>query len=94
MMEERAWKIFRDVERKGAAIEDIPDIYWMAALHKDGHPSSKDCLIHYLLPGPSDWWSRTLISRLRDLAGVEGRGETVVQATVLLANISKHQSPR
>jgi hypothetical protein len=89
MMEERAWKISRDVEWKGAAI-DIHDIYWMTALRKDGHPSRKDCL-HYLLPGPSDWWSHTLSSRLRDLADAKERLTKGISATVP-ENISQHQT--
>ena len=54
------------VFRKGPQMA-LLDIYWMTALRKDGHPSVKDGL-HYLLPGPPDWWNHLLYSNLHELA--------------------------
>merc|ERR1711862_124997 len=52
----------------GASV-DLLDVYWMTALRHDGHPSSIDCM-HYLLPGPPDWWNHLFYSNLKELAGL------------------------
>ena len=53
----------------GASV-DLLDVYWMTALRHDGHPSSIDCM-HYLLPGPPDWWNHLLYSNLKEFAEVD-----------------------
>ncbi|KAL7538462.1 hypothetical protein ACHAXR_008572 [Thalassiosira sp. AJA248-18] len=42
----------------------------MTILRPDGHRTpNKDCL-HYLLPGPVDWWNHLLFSNLLELSSV------------------------
>ena len=43
------------------------DVYPMTILRPDGHKSQTDCL-HYLQPGPGDWWNHLMYSNLLDLA--------------------------
>jgi hypothetical protein len=59
--------LHRRNETWNGAQMDLYDVYWMTALRKDGHPSATDGL-HYLLPGPPDWWTHLLYSNIRDLA--------------------------
>jgi hypothetical protein len=66
IMEAEVIKIGRDKSWNGAKFE-LFDIYWMTALRRDGHPTPKDCL-HYVLPGPTDWWSHLFYSNLNGLA--------------------------
>ena len=45
----------------------ILDVFPMTILRPDGHSNPPvDCL-HYLLPGPPDWWNHLLYSNLKDL---------------------------
>lgn len=67
-MEAEVIKIGRDESWDGPKVE-LFDIYWMTALRRDGHPSSNDCL-HYLLPGPPDWWNHLFYSNLKELANL------------------------
>jgi len=66
-MEAQVLKAQDDPTWKGPSM-DLLDIYWTMALRHDGHPSSIDCM-HYLLPGPPDWWNHLFYSNLVDLAG-------------------------
>ena len=68
IMEAEVIKIGRDKSWNGAKFE-LFDIYWMTALRRDGHPTPKDCL-HYVLPGPTDWWSHLFYSNLNELANL------------------------
>ncbi|KAG7337456.1 GDSL/SGNH-like acyl-esterase family protein [Nitzschia inconspicua] len=43
------------------------NIYNMTILRPDGHSSENDCL-HYMLPGPVDFWNHLLFTNLADLA--------------------------
>jgi len=43
------------------------DIYNMTALRRDGHPGKVDCL-HYVKPGPVDWWNHLWFTYLKELA--------------------------
>ena len=63
-MEWEVIKVGRDKLWPSARIE-LFDIYWMTVLRRDGHPSKEDCL-HYLLPGPPDWWNHLFYSNLKD----------------------------
>lgn len=46
----------------------ILDVYPMTILRPDGHRlPSVDCL-HYLLPGPPDWWNHLLFSHLLEMS--------------------------
>ena len=65
-LEAEVIKIKRDEFWTGPQV-DLFDIHWMTALRRDGHPSEKDCL-HYLLPGPPDWWNHLFYSNLKELA--------------------------
>jgi hypothetical protein len=65
-MEEQTLLLTRNKTWNGAQMH-LSDVYWMTALRKDGHPSPKDGL-HYLLPGPPDWWNHLLFTNMRDLA--------------------------
>ncbi len=66
IMEAETIKLGRDASYIGAKVE-ILDIFFMTALRHDGHPTAVDCL-HYLLPGPPDWWNHLFYSNLLDLA--------------------------
>ena len=48
------------------------DVVPMTLLRSDGHSGGKDCL-HYMSPGPLDWWNHLLYSHLKRLAAMEGR---------------------
>jgi len=50
------------------------NVYNMTVLRFDAHVSSTDCL-HYMSPGPIDFWNHLLISNLADLAKNELLGE-------------------
>lgn len=65
-VEEQVFLTNRDETWNGPQMA-LLDTYWMTVLRKDGHPSPKDGL-HYLLPGPPDWWNHLLYSNLRELA--------------------------
>lgn len=67
-MEAEVVKINRDRSWNGPKFE-LLDVYWMTALRRDGHPSNVDCL-HYLLPGPPDWWNHLFYSNLREFANL------------------------
>ena len=67
-MEAEVIKINRDKTWAGPKIE-LFDVYWMTAMRRDGHPSDADCL-HYLLPGPPDWWNHLFYSNLKELASI------------------------
>ena len=78
-LEAEVIKIKRDEFWIGPQV-DLFDIYWMTALRRDGHPSEKDCL-HYLLPGPPDWWNhrplqlRAAVQPPRSCAAGSGAGQ-------------------
>jgi hypothetical protein len=59
----------RNANRTGARIRWF-NIFNFTVLRRDGHVGGKDCL-HYLVPGPIDWWVHMLYSNLLDLATVE-----------------------
>jgi len=65
-MREQSLLFQNDSHWSGQAM-DVLDVYPMTALRRDGHPTSKDCM-HYLLPGPPDWWNHLLYSNLQELA--------------------------
>lgn len=44
------------------------NIWNMTALRPDGHTAPADCL-HYMSPGPVDWWNHMLFSYLQCLSG-------------------------
>jgi hypothetical protein len=46
------------------------DVYNMTVLRHDGHTGGRDCL-HYVEPGPIDWWNHLLYSHLQAIAAVE-----------------------
>jgi len=49
------------------------DVYPMTILRPDGHKSpNRDC-VHYILPGPPDWWNHLMFSNLLDLAQSKGQ---------------------
>lgn len=76
-IEELAWR-FNTANSNNwtGATVDIHDIYWMTTLRIDGHPNAADCL-HYLLPGPPDWWIHTLYSKLQDMAEAKQKEKDV-----------------
>lgn len=65
-LEAEVIKVQRDDFWTGPQV-DLFDIYWMTALRIDGHPFETDCL-HFLLPGPPDWWNHLFYSNLKELA--------------------------
>ena len=65
IMEAETIKLGRDAAYIGAKVA-LLDIFFMTALRHD-HPTAVDCL-HYLLPGPPDWWNHLLYSNLLDLS--------------------------
>lgn len=46
------------------------NVYNSTILRRDGHEGFGDCL-HYVLPGPPDWWVHFFYSALLDLAGYQ-----------------------
>mmetsp|Transcript_10982 Transcript_10982/g.20656 ORF Transcript_10982/g.20656 Transcript_10982/m.20656 type:complete len:535 (-) Transcript_10982:32-1636(-) len=48
----------------------VLDVFDMTALRRDGHNALKGDCLHYVLPGPPDWWNHLLYSYLRELSGV------------------------
>ena len=66
IFEGAATMIRRDPRWIGADVS-LLDVFWMTALRTDGHPARNDCL-HYLLPGPPDFWNHLLYSNLREMA--------------------------
>mmetsp|Transcript_13829 Transcript_13829/g.28567 ORF Transcript_13829/g.28567 Transcript_13829/m.28567 type:complete len:289 (+) Transcript_13829:268-1134(+) len=43
------------------------DVVNLTVLRRDGHTGGKDCL-HYVTPGPTDWWNHLLYTKLRLLS--------------------------
>jgi hypothetical protein len=43
----------------------------MTVLRPDGHRPPRDCL-HYMLPGPPDWWNHLMYSNLVDIQEPNG----------------------
>ena len=43
------------------------DIYNMTALRQDGHGAHRGDCLHYVLPGPLDWWNHFLVTYLHEL---------------------------
>jgi hypothetical protein len=48
------------------------DVYNMTLLRRDGHAGGEDCL-HYVDPGPVDWWNHLLFTHLKELSAAEER---------------------
>lgn len=48
----------------------VLDVFDMTALRRDGHNALKGDCLHYVLPGPPDWWNHLMYSYLRELSGV------------------------
>ncbi len=46
----------------------VLDVFDMTALRRDGHNALKGDCLHYVLPGPPDWWNHLLYSYLRELS--------------------------
>ena len=57
-------------DRPAATILPL-NVFNMTVLRPDGHFGGDDCL-HYLIPGPVDWWVHHLYSQLGDLADARG----------------------
>ena len=45
------------------------NVFNMTVLRRDGHVGGTDCL-HYIVPGPTDWWVHSLYSQLQDLVRI------------------------
>ena len=63
-----AYSLKRIQERSKKTIVPIHvlDVYNMTLLRRDGHGGGGDCL-HYVEPGPVDWWIHLLFTYLKDL---------------------------
>jgi hypothetical protein len=59
--------------KKGIVPIHILDVYNMTLLRRDGHSGGADCL-HYVEPGPVDWWNHLLFTYLKDLSAAKECG--------------------
>jgi len=71
------WNLFKDynaytqrrINELGLNIHYM-NVFNSTVLRRDGHPGAQDCL-HYLNPGPIDWWVHHLYNDLLDFASIE-----------------------
>jgi hypothetical protein len=63
-------KRVQDRSKKVIVPIHILDVYNMTVLRRDGHGGGPDCL-HYVEPGPIDWWNHLLFTYLKDLSAAK-----------------------